>query len=74
MIWPPQVPGRRLADQADVQTDHRAAALGDDLGAHLVGDAGGDEHLDVDVLARRGSEDRDLRILSPAGQRDSLKG
>ena len=42
---------RALADQSDVQTDHRAALLADHLGAHLVADAGGDEQLDVDVLA-----------------------
>ena len=30
-------------------------------------DAGGDEHLDVDMFARRGLEYRDLRILKTFG-------
>ena len=60
-------PGARcgLAHQADVESDHGAALLGDHLGAHLVGDTGGDEQLDVDVLAGLGPHDRDLRIGKP---------
>ena len=56
-----------LAHQADVQSDHGAALLGHHLGAHLVGHAGGDEQLDVDVLAGLGPHDRDLRIGKPLG-------
>ena len=54
-----------LADQSDVQADHRAAPLGDDLGADFVGHPRGDEQLHVHVLARRGSHDRDLGVAEP---------
>ena len=37
----------------------------DHLGAHLVGDTGGDEELDVDVLAGLGPQDRDLGVGKP---------
>ena len=70
----PSVPGADLAHQTDVEADHRAALLADDLGAHLVGDAGGDEQLDVDVPAGRGPQDRDLRVVQVlAVQRDSAR-
>ena len=61
-----------LAHQADVESDDGTALLGHHLGAYLIGDAGGDEKLDVDILAGLGPHDRDLRILqAPAVRRDS---
>ena len=56
-------PGADLADQSDVETNCGAAEFTDDLGAHLIGDTSGDEHLDVDVSAADRLEDRDLRVL-----------
>ena len=41
----------------------------DHLGAHLVGDAGGDEQLDVDVPARRGPKIAICGSASPPAQR-----
>src|SRR2546430_3431033 len=58
--------GSGLAHEPDVQTDGGAAEFAHDLGAHLIGDARGDEDSDVDVPPAARPQDRDLRALQAA--------
>src|SRR5690606_22465500 len=57
--------GCTLADEPDVQADHRAAAFADHLGADLIGDTGGHEQFHVHVPPGDGAQDRDLRVDDP---------